>query len=250
MDFKWFLMIIIMKQKSICLFFLLTLLSGGMQAQKENGYKVNIQLGNQSGGRIMVSERVPNTTAWFTDTLQLKCGKTVHTGKLKDPCLVTYSLYKNKEDFIGTFSIFLDNSPRVQVKGKDLRSLTITGSSTNDEYQRIEKEGKPVFSRYASLRYQYGKAFGNKALRDSLEVLYKQSFDDVYSYIMQLPNFAESKVVAYYVYDYLMNDSKKLKTALAKFSPSMDSNVYIKYCKEELARQEKIAVGRNAYDFC
>lgn len=250
MDFKWFLMIIIMKQKSICLFFLLALLSGGMQAQKDNGYKVNIQLGNQAEGRIMVSERVPNTTAWFTDTLQLKSGKTVHTGKLKDPCLVTYSLYKSKEDFIGTFSIFLDNSPRVQVKGKDLRSLTITGSPTNDEYQRIEKEGKPVFSRYASLRYQYGKAFGNKALRDSLEVLYKQSFDDVYSYIMQLPNFAESKVVAYYVYDYLMNDSKKLKTALAKFSPSMDSNVYIKYCKEELARQEKIAVGRDAYDFC
>lgn len=30
-----------MKLKSICLFFLLTLLSGGMQAQKENGYKVN-----------------------------------------------------------------------------------------------------------------------------------------------------------------------------------------------------------------
>ena len=57
MDFKWFLMIIIMKQKSTFLFFLLTLLSGGMQAQKENGYKVNIQLGNQSGGRIMVSER-------------------------------------------------------------------------------------------------------------------------------------------------------------------------------------------------
>ena len=111
-----------MKQKSICLFFLLALLSGGMQAQKDNGYKVNIQLGNQSEGRIMVSERVPNTTAWFTDTLQLKGGKTVHTGKLKDPCLVTYSIYKSKEDFIGTFSIFLDNSPRVQVKGKDLHS--------------------------------------------------------------------------------------------------------------------------------
>ena len=225
-------------------------MSGGIQAQKTSGYQVDIQLGNQAEGRLMVSERVPNSNAWFTDTLELKKGKAEHTGKVKSPSLVNYSLFKGKETFVGTFSIFLDNSPRVQVKGKDLRSLVITGSPSNAEFEHINNEGKAVFNRYGLLRYKYGKAFSNKALRDSLGAPYKQSFEDVYSYIINLPNFAESNVAAYLVYDYLKNDTKKLKAALAKFAPSMDNNIYIQSCKSELERMEKIAVGNDAYNFC
>lgn len=236
--------------KSVCLISLLTLMSGCIQAQKTNGYQVNIQLGNQAEGRLMVSERVPNSNAWFTDTLELKKGKAVHTGKVKSPCLVNYSLFKGKETFVGTFSIFLDNSTRVQVKGNGLRQLKVSGSPSNAEYERAMSEGKAVFNRYGSLRYKYGKAFSNKALRDSLEAPYRQSFEDVYSYIMNLPNFAESNVAAYLVYDYLKNDTPKLKAALAKFAPSMDDNIYIKDCKSELQRQEKTAVGNDAYNFC
>lgn len=64
--------------------------------------------------------------------------------------LVAYALRSENEDFLGSFSIFLDNSPRIEVKG----------SPAHAEYERI------------------------------------------YDYILGLPGYAESKVAAYYVYDY------------------------------------------------
>lgn len=74
--------------------------------------------------------------------------------------LVAYALRSENEDFLGSFSIFLDNSPRIEVKGDNLRSLRVTGSPAHAEYERI------------------------------------------YDYILDLPGYAESKVAAYYVYDY------------------------------------------------
>ena len=74
--------------------------------------------------------------------------------------LVAYALRSENEDFLGSFSIFLDNSPRIEVKGDNLRSLRVTGSPAHAEYERI------------------------------------------YDYILGLPGYAESKVAAYYVYDY------------------------------------------------
>lgn len=239
-----------MNLKYVALSCLLTAVSGGMNAQSEEGYRVKIQLKKPADGMFMVSERVPNSTMWFTDTLQLKKGKTVHTGKVQDPCLVTYALRSENEDFLGSFSIFLDNSPRIEVKGDNLCSLRVTGSPAHAEYERIEKEGRELFANYGTLRYKYGKAFGNKALRDSLEPHYKQAYERIYDYILGLPGYAESKVAAYYVYDYFINDASKLEEALSKFSSSLDSNIYIKSCKEELARKKKIAVGRQAFDFC
>ena len=149
-----------MNLKYVALSCLLTAVSGGMNAQSEEGYRVKIQLKKPADGMLMVSERVPNSTMWFTDTLQLKKGKSVHTGKVQDPCLVTYALRSENEDFLGSFSIFLDNSPRIEVKGDNLRSLRVTGSPAHAEYERI------------------------------------------YDYILGLPGYAESKVAAYYVYDY------------------------------------------------
>ena len=116
--------------------------------------------------------------------------------------LVAYALRSENEDFLGSFSIFLDNSPRIEVKGDNLRSLRVTGSPAHAEYERIEKEGRELFANYGTLRYKYGKAFGNKALRDSLEPHYKQAYERIYDYILGLPGYAESKVAAYYVYDY------------------------------------------------
>lgn len=91
---------------------------------KTDGFKVKMHLENASECEIFVSERVPNPTQWYIDTLKLKDGQVVYTGKVDYPRLVSFIVKKGEDDFVGSFSIFLDNS-EVEVRGDfNLNSAT------------------------------------------------------------------------------------------------------------------------------
>ena len=75
-------------------------------AQTTDGFHLQIQLETPKDGQILVAERVPNATDWFVDTLQLKDGCAVYTGKVKYPRMTTFVLHDDSEDFILS-SVFL-----------------------------------------------------------------------------------------------------------------------------------------------
>ena len=107
---------------------------------KPDGYEVTIDLKNAKNEQIYVSERIPHPTTWYADTIQLKDGKAVFKGKVTDPHWVAFVVVKEDGELQGSFGMFLDNS-QVQVKGdyNNLKQVEITGSKTNDEYQRIRE---------------------------------------------------------------------------------------------------------------
>ena len=175
---------------------------------KPDGYEVTIDLKNAKNEQIYVSERIPHPTTWYTDTIQLKDGKAVFKGKVTDPHWVAFVVVKEDGELQGSFGMFLDNS-QVQVKGdyNNLKQVEITGSKTNDEYQRIEKNGAEVFRNFGRIRYERSKAFkDDRARYDSLTPLYQEAYNKLFDYIVSLPGYATSQVAPHYVWEYFAED--------------------------------------------
>ena len=206
-------------------------------ASRTDGFKVKMHLGNAPDCEVFVSERVPNPTRWYVDTLELKDGELVYTGKVDYPRLVSFVLKKGEDDFMGSFSIFLDNS-EVDIRGdfNDLKNLTISGSKANDEFVAIEKNGQKVMKEYGRIGYERSQAFkDNRALYDSLTVPYQQAYDKVVEYLLALPGYARSEVAPYFVSEYIHADNIPLmEKALSAFDASLADNAYLASCREKL----------------
>ena len=67
-------------------------------ASKTDGFKVKMHLENAPECEIFVSERIPNPTQWYIDTLELKNGQVVYTGKVDYPRLVSFVVKKGEDD--------------------------------------------------------------------------------------------------------------------------------------------------------
>ena len=221
-------------------------------ASRTDGFKVKMHLGNAPDCEVFVSERVPNPTRWYVDTLELKDGELVYTGKVDYPRLVSFVLKKGEDDFMGSFSIFLDNS-EVDIRGdfNDLKNLTISGSKANDEFVAIEKNGQKVMKEYGRIGYERSQAFkDNRALYDSLTVPYQQAYDKVVEYLLALPGYARSEVAPYFVSEYIHADNIPLmEKALSAFDASLADNAYLASCREKLEKEKRVQPGTPAYDF-
>ncbi len=219
---------------------------------KQEGFEVTIDLKNAVDGMILVSQRIPNPTAWYTDTLQLKDGKAVFKGKVDYPRLVSFVFRKGEGDMYGSFGMFLDNS-KIDVIGDfdDLRNVTVTGGKANDEYRAIDENGREFFSRYGNWGYERSRAFkDNRAKYDSLAPFYQEAADQLYRYITTLPGYATSPVAAYYVREYFGNgDLNKLEKALNGFDASLADNAFVVECREYLEKERRVEPGQPAYDF-
>ena len=220
-----------------------------LNAQTADGFRLQIQLETPREGQILVAERVPDATGWFVDTLQLKDGCAVYTGKVKEPRMTTFVLHNDSEDFLGSFSMFLDNSSAIVARGRSIKDIMVTGSPATDEWRRIEEGGKEIFRRYGDLSYQQSKAYTDSLKHDSLVALTKEAYDEMFNYVLSVPGYETSQVTPFYIYDRFMGNTDKLEKALGLLSPTLNSNAYVKACRAELARQKKTAVGQPAYDF-
>ena len=129
-------------------------------AQTTDGFHLQIQLETPKEGQILVAERVPNATDWFVDTLQLKDGCAVYTGKVKYPRMTTFVLHDDSEDFMGSFSMFLDNSPTIVARGRSIKDVVEAADMevsdcyttfSNDEFNEMLNE--MLLSRYSATYY-------------------------------------------------------------------------------------------------
>lgn len=221
-----------------------------LEAQTADGFRMEIQVETPREGQILVSERTPDATGWFVDTLQLKDGRALYCGRVKDPRMTTFVLHDvGTDDFRGSFSMFLDNAPEITARGHSFREIVVKGSPATDEWKRIEQEGKDIFRRYGDLSYQRSRAFGDKAKTDSLMRLADRAYNELFEYLTHVPGYATSCVVPYFISEYFIHDTEKLEKALDMLSPTLAGNIYVKSCQAELKRQKRTAIGQPAYDF-
>lgn len=232
---------------------LLMLLAGGLFCfsctSRTEGFKVKMHLEDIPDCEVFVSERIPNPTQWYVDTLKLKDGKLIYTGKVDYPRLVSFVLKRGEDDFLGSFSMFLDNSD-VDIQG-NLKNLAISGSKTHDEFVAIEKNGRKLMKEYARIGHERSRAFkDNRDLYDSLAIPYQQAYNGVIDYILALPGYAHSEVVPYFVSEYIKSDNIQLmEKALNGFDASLATNPYVAACRKELEDEKKVQPGTMAYDF-
>jgi len=220
--------------------------------QQTPGFEVTMNLANAADGPVYVSQRVPNPTAWYTDTLNMKNGQVVFKGKVEYPRWVTFVFHQEDGDFYGSCGLFLDNS-RIEISGdfKDLKSVVVRGGKANDEYNQVEQNGKQIFRRYKKLSYERNQAFKNdRRLYDSLTPLCQQAFQEVFDYITSIPGYAGSPVAAFFVSEYFnTGDMEKFEKALNGFDASMADNPYVSTARKALEAEKKTLPGRMAYDF-
>lgn len=219
---------------------------------EQDGFEVIMDIQHAVDGQVLVSERVPNPTSWYTDTLEMKDGKAIYRGKVGYPRLVSFVFRQGEDDFHGSFGIFLDNS-RIKVTGdyNDLKHVKIEGGKSHDEYVAIEKNGEEVFKEYRQLTYKRSQAFkDNRALYDSLAPLCEEAYNKVFRYITTLPGYANSEVAAHFVKEYFnTSDMDKLEKALDGFAPNMVANPFVADSRKELEDEKKVQPGKVAYDF-
>lgn len=220
--------------------------------QPPRGFEVVFDLKNATDCFICVSQKIPNQTTWYTDTLRLKDGKAVFKGQVDYPRFVSFVFKNSDEEFYGTCGLFLDNE-KVKVTGdfKNLRNVIIEGGRTQQEYATIMEGGKDIFGKYKELSYVRGKAFkDNRHVYDSLTPLVAAAYNKVVEYILSLPDYSTSKVAPYFVREYFkISDVEMLEQALDAFDASMSTNAYVAFCREELDAEKRVQLGQAAYNF-
>ena len=226
-------------------------LLGGCQQQKP-GFEVVMDLENAVDGPVYVSQRIPNPTAWYSDTLYMKDGKLLFKGEVEYPRWVSFVFHRGDDDFYGSFGLFLDNS-RIEVTGdyKDLKHVVVRGGKANTEYELVKQNGKEILGKYKDLSYKRSQAFkNNRNLYDSLTPVCQQAYQEVFDYITSLPGYATSPVAAFYVSEYFTtSDMEKFEKALNGFDASMADNAYIATALKQLKAEKKTLPGQMACDF-
>ena len=219
---------------------------------KEEGFSINFNLSEIPDCNLYVSERVPASTSWFIDTLQVKNGKAQYEGKVKFPRLTSFHFIKG-ENIYGSIEVFLDNSHGIHINGKKPNDATITGCKSQDEYKKVKETIKPALDDIKESSRELSIAFKEKAEKqviDSLKDVKIKATATMIDKLISLPGYATSPVSPYIIYDHCMGNMEVLEKALSKIDPSMDNNGYIQEEKAELARQKASAIGQPAYNFC
>lgn len=219
---------------------------------RSDGFVIRGEFTDASDGlQLMVSENVPVMKSWFIDTVDVINGKFTYTGKLEHPEMLVFSLMKG-EDFLGSFGILMDNS-HVRIAGsiKNLASVKIEGSKTNDEYVRIMKKGESVFEAFNQIEARRNEALKtDKQLYAALAGEYDAAYEKVKEYVLGAENYSTNKAIPYIIFsNFNVTRPAMLEELLTTLDSSQYEDPYIKHLSADLAREKKIGIGAMAFDF-
>lgn len=220
-------------------------------AISDKGFEIRFQFKNVDTTTILVTERIPNPTAWFIDTLYMVKGEVIYKGKVDYPRMMTFCFNKG-EEFYGSVCAFVDNS-KITIKGDYLKlnQTTVKGGKAHNEYCEIERHGKEIFKKYNNVRHARSKAFkNNKRAYDSLSVFYEKAYDDVFNFLITRPNYADSEVLPFYISEYFnVGSLNKLEKALNGFNADIQKNAYVLDQRQAIEKDRKTRPGEKAFDF-
>jgi peroxiredoxin len=199
-------------------------------------------------GTVYLKQRVAGEST-TVDSTKSVAGKFQLKGAVEVPDMYTILLGDKKQ-----ISLFVGNS-EIQVQGKadDLKNITITGSSAQDELKALEAKGSALDASMKTLyeKYSEAKKQGNQAEKAILE---KQldSLDNAQSAIFKNfvtgnPNSFVAPVILQRI-QYGM-EADEIQGYMSKFSADVMKSKSSKALAERVALLQTVAIGKMAPDF-
>jgi peroxiredoxin len=186
-----------------------------------------------------------------TDTVTrgaVKAGQFVLKGQLTDANLYDLnfgSAQKKTLLFIGNENMSIGGSV------EDLKSLTVKGSSTNDDFMVFQQTFNPIFAHLNEV----GKLYNSResmGKMDSLSRVYKQLVDSVESSEERFLHARPSSYVSPFVVVLLLELSDNVlreEKRLQSLSPAIQQGYYGKLAQTQIGIAKIGAVGSDAADF-
>lgn len=190
---------------------------------------------------------INNPTDTVSETL-VKKGQFVLSGHVSEPNLyeVNFGSAKKKIPlFIGNDKISMAGSV------EDLKSLKVTGSSSNDDFVEFQKTFNPYFIHLTALS-QLANSGGKLTKGDSVFKVYKNVVDSVQISLDQFLQAKKSSYVAPFVLFELAQLSEDITIQEKRFntlSPKVRGSFYGQYLQKQIAEAKVGAVGTDAIDF-
>ncbi len=216
--------------------------------QQPEGFEIKVNL-EGAEGQILLEKR--GQSGWIpVDTADIVDGVAILTGEVEYPEDHYLSVLGQRAKTM----VFVENSD-ITVSGKvdSLSSVQVTGSSTHDEYDRINEQIQEIGQEYMAL-YQQARessAQGDTAkadeLMDEVNRLYESTNELQKEFVEQNPaSFATPYFLTRIQYGLELDEMESLVNSL---DPKLDSNPKITALKERINKLKKVAVGETAPDF-
>lgn len=228
--------------------FVIGLLAVAFGCSKPSGYKIEVALTGASG-KVFLEQReggkfVPKDTANIVD------GVAVLEGKVEFPDMYYFSIEGVNQRGV----IFVENV-KMKVSGHvdSLRTVRITGSTVNDEYQLIktelDRDNETGMAKY--LEYQQAIQAGDtvkaKSLMEEVQAIFDGMDDKKLDFVKAHPSsWVTPMYLAQLQYNMRVGELDTLLTAL---DPKLAVVKTVVSMKEQIEKLKKVAIGQTAPDF-
>ena len=216
----------------------------------KNEYSINGTIAGIETGKVYLQKLVDGKPQ-SVDTADVVDGKFTFKGKMEMPDIRILRL--NEQDYFA--QLFLDNAKvKIQANKDSLRNTKITGSPSQDIFQKyideMEKLNKDVMA--LQQKYQSSMSSGNSNEAEKAKIEYQAMMDNNKVYTKNFVKENSTSVVsAYIALVQLANqiEAAELDSIASKFPAEISTSEYVVKIKEIVAEQKKTAVGVEAPDF-
>ena len=201
----------------------------------ENGKTVILQTQDEAGMMM-----VP------VDTVKIKDGKFEFKGKIKEPTMYSLSF----PDFQNGFPVIVENDEiKVEVKKDSINNSRISGTYTNDEFQKFNDEAKKIQKKMQDFQTKNMQAFNlaqqqkdtatvNKLIKQNNEIQ-KGLKDMMLKYPDTHPKSFISALIVLEMFRDPNFDAKKVRKLYNSFDESLKNTKTVKKIKDQLEVLEK-----------
>lgn len=163
-------------------------------------------------------------------------------------------LFLRFENMRASVPLFVENAI-MSVSGSvdSLDRLSVTGSSSHDQYKAFNLSLESIIEQYRSLSDQYrqAKEAGDEAtvsaIEDEFDRLSKEEKALMMTFIREHPASVVSAFLAQ-SNSYLF-EPEELEEISGQLKPSLDSSTYVKAIRERVSILRRVAIGQPAVDF-
>ncbi|MDX8338739.1 TlpA disulfide reductase family protein [Draconibacterium sp. IB214405] len=215
---------------------------------QQNGFKITVKL-DGADGKVVLEQR--GASQWIgIDTADVVDGVAVLEGEVEFPGLYYLSVNGQRNKAI----IFVENA-NIAVTGKadSIAGVAISGSSTHDEFKKINDEIQKIGEEYMGL-YQEARTASAAGDTTKAQELMKQ-VEELYASVGTLQEDFVKNNPASYVTPMLLTqiqyekDEAELEALVNALDPKLSTVPEIVTLKEKIEKLKKVSVGQNAPDF-
>lgn len=186
------------------------------------------------------------------DSSKVNDGKFRFSGKVESPVVCQIRVGRRN-----SVKLFVENSDiKVHSSAHLPDEVVVTGSKADADLDVLQKKERELLSEKNMVWLEIVNAKKAKKYRraEELKRRYDRINDSLFVFTRDFVYVNPKSVGASYFIYYLMLtqkfDSKKLEPVVSLFDPSISETYYMKYIKEEMLLNQRLALNMEAYDFC